>query len=63
MDEVAPSTSVSAATLPHFSNMRAVCARCGGRRENIEWPYELTGVGVVSNQAGEVYFTQIFVGQ
>ena len=24
---------VDAATLPLFSNMRAVCARCGGRRE------------------------------
>jgi uncharacterized protein YkwD len=34
-----------------------------GHRENIEGPYELTGVGVVSNQAGEVYFTQIFVGR
>jgi uncharacterized protein YkwD len=32
-------------------------------RENIEGPYELTGVGVVSNAKGEVYFTQIFVGR
>lgn len=34
-----------------------------GHRGNIEGPYELTGIGVVSNAAGEVYFTQIFVGQ
>jgi uncharacterized protein YkwD len=34
-----------------------------GHRQNIEGPYELTGVGVVSNQNGEVYFTQIFVGR
>jgi uncharacterized protein YkwD len=34
-----------------------------GHRENIEGPYELTGIGVVSNAAGEVYFTQIFVGR
>jgi uncharacterized protein YkwD len=34
-----------------------------GHRENIEGPYELTGVGVVSNAKGEVYFTQIFVGR
>jgi uncharacterized protein YkwD len=34
-----------------------------GHRENIEGPYELTGVGVASNAKGEVYFTQIFVGR
>jgi uncharacterized protein YkwD len=34
-----------------------------GHRENIEGPYELTGIGVVSNGKGEVYFTQIFVGR
>jgi len=34
-----------------------------GHRRNIEGPYELTGVGVASNAAGEVYFTQIFVGR
>jgi len=34
-----------------------------GHRENIEGAYELTGVGVASNAAGEVYFTQIFVGR
>lgn len=34
-----------------------------GHRENIEGPYELTGVGVVSYASGEVYFTQIFVGR
>ena len=32
-------------------------------RENIEGPYEVTGVGVASNPAGETYFTQIFVGR
>jgi len=34
-----------------------------GHRENIEGPYEMTGVGVVSNAKGEFYFTQIFVGR
>ena len=34
-----------------------------GHRQNIEGPYGLTGVGVVTNAAGEVYFTQIFVGR
>ena len=34
-----------------------------GHRQNIEGPYELTGVGVASNAKGEVYFTQIFVGR
>ena len=32
-------------------------------RENIEGPYQLTGVGVATNAAGEVYFTQIFIGR
>ena len=32
-------------------------------RGNVEGPYELTGVGVVSNAKGEVYFTQVFVGR
>ena len=32
-------------------------------RENIEGPYDLTGVGVARNAAGEVYFTQLFVGR
>jgi len=34
-----------------------------GHRKNIEGPYELTGVGVVTNAGGEVHFTQIFVGR
>jgi len=34
-----------------------------GHRENIEGPYELTGVGAARNAAGEVYFTQMFVGR
>jgi uncharacterized protein YkwD len=34
-----------------------------GHRESIEGPYELTGVGVVSNAAGEIYFTQLFVAR
>ena len=32
-------------------------------RENIEGPYGLTGIGVARNTAGEVFFTQIFVGR
>lgn len=32
-------------------------------RENIEGRYHSTGIGVVRNRAGEIYFTQIFVGQ
>jgi len=32
-------------------------------RENIEGPYGLTGIGVARNAAGEVFFTQIFVGR
>jgi uncharacterized protein YkwD len=31
-------------------------------RENLEGPYELTGVGVARGADGGVYFTQIFVG-
>jgi len=34
-----------------------------GHRENIEGPYERTGVGVTTNAKGEVFFTQIFVGR
>lgn len=34
-----------------------------GHRKNIEGPYDLTGVGVARNAAGEVYFTQMFVGR
>jgi uncharacterized protein YkwD len=34
-----------------------------GHRENIEGPYQSTGVGVASDAAGNVYFTQIFVGR
>lgn len=37
--------------------------RSRGHRKNIEGRYDLTGVGVASNAAGEVYFTQIFVGR
>jgi uncharacterized protein YkwD len=32
-------------------------------RSNIEGPYDLTGVGVARNAAGEVYFTQMFVAR
>ena len=34
-----------------------------GHRANIEGSYELTGVGAARNVAGDVYFTQIFVGR
>lgn len=34
-----------------------------GHRENIEGSYELTGVGVASSAAGDVFFTQLFVGR
>jgi uncharacterized protein YkwD len=47
---------------PPAAAVRGWLASCG-HRENIEGPYELTGVGVVSNAKGEVYFTQIFVGR
>jgi len=33
-----------------------------GHRQNIEGPYERTGIGITSNAKGEVFFTQIFVG-
>jgi len=32
-------------------------------RENIDGSYNLTGIGVARNAAGEVFFTQIFVGR
>jgi uncharacterized protein YkwD len=32
-------------------------------RANMEGPYDLTGIGVARNRAGEVYFTQIFIGR
>ncbi|TMA31423.1 MAG: CAP domain-containing protein [Deltaproteobacteria bacterium] len=32
-------------------------------RENIEGPYGLTGVGVARSAAGEVFFTQLFIGR
>lgn len=32
-----------------------------GHRRNLEGSYNLTGVGVASNDQGEVYFTQIFL--
>jgi uncharacterized protein YkwD len=31
-------------------------------RRAIEGPYDVTGVGVASNAAGAIYFTQIFLG-
>nr|WP_245562032.1 CAP domain-containing protein [Stanieria cyanosphaera] len=34
-----------------------------GHRQNIEGNYNLTGIGVVKNDRGEYYFTQIFVLQ
>jgi len=34
-----------------------------GHRENIEGPYELTGVGAARDAAGAVYFTQMFGGR
>src|SRR5262245_62226960 len=34
-----------------------------GHRENIEGPYELTGVGAARSAAGAVYFTQMFGGR
>jgi len=36
--------------------------RSPGHRENIEGPYQETGVGVASDAAGRFFFTQIFVG-
>jgi len=32
-------------------------------RENIEGPYSLTGIGVARSGAGEVFFTQLFIGR
>ena len=32
-------------------------------RQNIEGPYSLTGIGVARSTAGEVFFTQLFVGR
>lgn len=32
-----------------------------GHRQNIEGNYDLTGIGVVKNSSGTLYFTQIFV--
>jgi uncharacterized protein YkwD len=37
--------------------------RSSGHRENIEGPYQSTGIGVASDARGNVYFTQIFVGR
>jgi len=34
-----------------------------GHRQNIEGPYERTGIGVATNAKGEIFFTQIFVGR
>lgn len=34
-----------------------------GHRANIEGRYDVTGIGVVRNRAGEIFFTQIFVGR
>ena len=34
----------------------------GGHRQNMEGPYQATGIGVARNADGELYFTQIFVG-
>lgn len=35
--------------------------KSSGHRQNIEGSYDLTGVGVAKNSAGEYYFTQIFI--
>ena len=32
-------------------------------RENIDGPYDLTGIGVARSAAGEAFFTQLFVGR
>jgi uncharacterized protein YkwD len=37
--------------------------RSPGHRENIEGPYQSTGIGVATDAQGNVYFTQIFVGR
>ena len=36
--------------------------KSANHRENIEGPYERTGVGVARNVAGAIYVTQLFVG-
>lgn len=35
--------------------------KSSGHRQNIEGNYNLTGIGVVKNDRGEYYFTQIFI--
>jgi uncharacterized protein YkwD len=35
--------------------------KSNGHRQNMEGKFDLTGVGVVRNAAGEYYFTQIFI--
>ena len=32
-----------------------------GHRQNIEGPYNLTGIGIASDRKGNLYFTQIFI--
>jgi uncharacterized protein YkwD len=32
-------------------------------RENIEGPYNLTGIGIATDRNGDLYFTQIFAGK
>ena len=32
-------------------------------RENLDGPYDLTGIGVARSRSGEVFFTQFFVGR
>jgi uncharacterized protein YkwD len=46
---------------PAFEAVRGWIAS-GGHRQNMEGPYEATGIGVARNADGELYFTQIFVG-
>ena len=46
---------------PAFEAVRGWIAS-GGHRQNLEGPYEATGIGVARNPDGELYFTQIFVG-
>jgi uncharacterized protein YkwD len=33
-----------------------------GHRQNIEGPYNLTGIGIATDSRGNLYFTQIFAG-
>ncbi|MGK7875721.1 MAG: CAP domain-containing protein [Xenococcaceae cyanobacterium] len=35
--------------------------RSSGHRQNMEGQFDLTGIGVAKNAAGEYYFTQIFI--